>query len=483
MQQTAILNPEPSMLIESLRDIGYSFSSALADIIDNSITAKATKIDVFAINVKPFTVAVIDNGIGLSQEELMRSMRLGSTNPRQERVPDDLGRFGLGLKTASFSQCRKLTVVSRKNNETSGYTWDLDRVAKTNSWEIVSISELEEIPYFDNMYDEGTLVLWENVDRLTGETGSGRVNYERVVSEAADHLALVFHRFLSGELGTKRVSIRMNNLVLEPLDPFDSQNKATQRAPEETICPGVKMLSYTLPPRANYSSSLDYERIGLPGGHLKNQGVFLYRAKRLIIFGTWFNLAKKTALTQLSRVRIDIDTNQDEQWKIDVKKVSAQAPEIVRARLKALISTLGAPSKRIYKKRGLRLTSPAAFPTWNLVKDGDTTRYAINREHPVIASTLASFEKPNQKMIDAMLSLIESTFPKDSLFYEISSNEEGVEFPAISDDDLRQTAITFFSTIKQLGNSEEKAIAMMKYSEPFASEWDRTKRLLDIEEQ
>ena len=127
------LDPEPSILIESLRDIGYSFNSALADIIDNSITAEATDISVLAIPDDDFRIAVIDNGVGLSRDNLKRAMRLGSSDPRKERAQNDLGRFGLGLKTASFSQCRRLTVVSRNEGKTSAFTWDLDLVAKNKN--------------------------------------------------------------------------------------------------------------------------------------------------------------------------------------------------------------------------------------------------------------------------------------------------------------------------------------------------------------
>lgn len=152
MRNEIELTPEPAILIESLRDIGYSFDSALADIIDNSITAHARDIAVFALPIEDsFKVAIIDDGNGLSRQELLHAMRLGSANPRGERAIGDLGRFGLGLKTASFSQCRRLTVVSRQNNETAAFTWDLDTVVKDNSWSVLERKDFEQIFALDEL--------------------------------------------------------------------------------------------------------------------------------------------------------------------------------------------------------------------------------------------------------------------------------------------------------------------------------------------
>lgn len=233
------LAPEPGILVESLRDIGYSFNSALADVIDNSITACASRISVFALPVADsFKVAIIDDGNGLNRSDLLQAMRLGSADPREERAIGDLGRFGLGLKTASFSQCRRLTVVSRQHGEIAAFTWDLDTVVKENSWSVLERTDFDSIFAIDELPSTGTMVLWEKVDRLTGRNGSGKVDYERVISESQDYLSLVFHRFLSGERNTQKISISINGRALDPIDPFNIANEATQASPEEVVCPG-----------------------------------------------------------------------------------------------------------------------------------------------------------------------------------------------------------------------------------------------------
>ena len=477
------LEPEPRILIESLRDIGYSFNSALADIVDNSITANATEISIEAVPEDGFRVAIIDNGEGLSRDDLRQAMRLGSSDPRQERELNDLGRFGLGLKTASFSQCRRLTVASRKDHTTSAFTWDLDKVVESNEWAIQEHIFTDDIPCVGELGSSGTLVLWEKVDRLTGSRGSGKVDYARYISEAQDYLALVFHRFLAGEKGLKRISLKVNGLALEPIDPFNSKHAATQAGQVEVYGPGVTIQSFTLPHRSKYQTQKEYDKYGLDGGYLKNQGVYLYRGKRLILYGNWFGLAKKTALTQLTRVKIDIDSSQDELWKIDVKKVSAQIPEGVRERLKNLINAIGAPSKRTYRRRAVRLTSAEAYPGWTVVKKDDKRLYQINRDNPAIAGFLESLDEQDARAANAVLALIESSFPTESLYYDLAKNEEAIEFPQACEEDFAQLVRTFFVSLKSHGEDDETIVNIMRSIEPFDSRWDETKTVLKVEEQ
>lgn len=483
MSDEVVLEPEPSILIESLRDIGYSFESALADIVDNSITAEADDVQIFALPVDDFKVAIVDNGQGLSNNELLQAMKLGSTNPRDERKVNDLGRFGLGMKTASFSQCRRLTVVSKKEGEISAFTWDLDIVVRDNKWHVLERKDISNIPFIEHLGSTGTLIIWEKVDRLTGDRGSGRVNYERVISEAQDHLQLVFHRYLSGETGIKKMSMSVNGRPLIPLDPFNSTNKATQTLPVEQVAPGVSLQAYTLPHRSNYDSDQEYEKYGLPGGYLKNQGVYIYRAKRLIFYGTWFGLAKKTSLTQLSRVKIDIDNYQDEVWKIDVKKVSAQMPEAVRERVAALAQRIGAPSKKVYKRRGARLTSPDVYPIWVVERSDGKNTYRINRDHPAIASLLASSDENRLREINSVLSLVESSFPKEALYYDLSNNAESVSFPNLNKEDFKDNVVSFFAALSQAGKPDETILSIMGNMDIFANNWNGVLDALEISEE
>jgi hypothetical protein len=240
------------MLIESMRDIGYSLETALADIIDNSITAQARSIRLFAdtTSAQP-SLAILDDGEGMTEDELLAAMRPGSRNPLDTRDKEDLGRFGLGLKTASFSQCRKLTVASRKDGVTSCARWNLDEVARTNRWLVEFLDDTSGVPWIDELAGSGTLVLWEALDRLVeGDGSDARAAFVSRIDEAAEHLELVFHRFLAGERGVRKIAISLNGRQLRPFDPFHSSHPATQAGPIERIKSGgqeVEVQTFTLP--------------------------------------------------------------------------------------------------------------------------------------------------------------------------------------------------------------------------------------------
>ena len=224
-------------MIESLRDIGYSFESAVADIIDNSITAEATNINIyFDFQESKLFLAILDDGNGMNENELIEAMRPGSKNPLDERNKNDLGRFGLGLKTASFSQCRKLTVISSQNDKKNGAIWDLDYVAKTEDWtlQLIDTNELNDLYKFSELKSNGTLVIWENTDRIIDDTLQNiteEIIYEKM-NLVEKHVSLVFHRFLKG---SNKINIFINGKNIEPFDPFHTSHIATQELQEETI--------------------------------------------------------------------------------------------------------------------------------------------------------------------------------------------------------------------------------------------------------
>ena len=323
--------PRPSSLIESIRAIGYSLSTALADLVDNSIAAQAKTIQIFStLETSDLKVGILDDGVGLTEDKLLEAMRLGSRSPLEERAQSDLGRFGLGLKTASFSQCRMLTVVTRTNGTTASARWNLDHIAESGKWQVQVPDDLTSIPWTEHLGSSGTLVVWEDLGLRTdnGDSSRNTADFVRQMDEARSHLELVFHRYLSGEPGRRSVSIQMNNRSLEPFDPFHSRHPATIAGPEERIRVAdedVLVQAFTLPHHGKVTPS-EWERYGGPEGYLRNQGFYVYRERRLIIHGTWFGLARQTELTKLARVRIDMPNTLDGAWKIDVKKASAQLP-------------------------------------------------------------------------------------------------------------------------------------------------------------
>ena len=471
--------PRASMLIESMRDIGYTLETALADIIDNSITAKATSIRLFAntSDGEP-SLAIVDNGEGMDEETLLQAMRLGSQSPLDGRAESDLGRFGLGLKTASFSQCRRLTIISRKAGHCSCARWDLDYVAKTDNWLLQIPTSVKSVPWSEELGQTGTLVVWEILDRLADDTVEGRKHFVEKLDEAAEHLSLVFHRFLSGERGTKRISISLNDRNLEPVDPIPD-HLATSTSPLEKIrIKGreITVQAFILPHHEKVTPD-EWNRYAGRAGYFRNQGFYLYRAKRLIIHGTWFGLARQSELTKLARVRIDMPNDLDIDWKIDVKKSSATPPRQVRNRLRALVDKICVDSKRPYTKRGGKLASDSRLPVWQRHQDHNSIFYRLNPDHPVFTKFLECLPEDAQDTFQKILEMAGSSLPLEDLFNDVSGHPEQVKRQTVSPEALEHIVTTTFLQLFEAGLPKETIMEMMKAAEPFRSRWVMTEQI------
>jgi hypothetical protein len=388
------LPPSAASLTASLRDLGYSLETAVADLIDNSISADATEVKVFCDMSRNAPVLVIaDNGRGMTGEEVIGALRHGATDPRKKRGPKDLGRFGLGLKTASFSQCRRLTVVSTVNGNHAGGEWNLDEVEKTDDW-FISVLDSDEIasqPYIDVLDGTGTLIIWRDLDRLfEDETGRRRdeiVNEKLTIVER--HLSLVFHRFLAGEVkGRRKLTICINGHPITPFDPFCRKNEATQVLPEETVWvddEAISMQPYILPHHSRLSAS-EYDYYQGRSDFISNQGAYVYRNGRLMAWGDWFRMVPKGEATKLARVQIDFPNSLDEAWTIDIKKSRARPPHAVRERLRQIIAKIANRSVTVHRGRGQRLFQEDRAPLWERYADRGGICYEINAEHPLITS-------------------------------------------------------------------------------------------------
>ncbi len=467
------LMPRAAVMIEAMRDIGYSFDSAVADIIDNSIAAGAQNVDLrFGWEADIPWIAIMDDGCGMTREELLEAMRPGSRDPRLERSEQDLGRFGLGLKTASFSQCRELTVLTRKSDVLNGMRWDLDRVSKTNKWEITELShnELSEIPCELPPNRNGTLVLWQKIDRLelAGMGEFGHEAFNELMSAVRQHLARIFHRFLAGELGLKKIRIAINKTDIEPYDPFAELNIATQKFPLEVVRfrdSEVRIQAFVLPHHSKVSAK-EYERLAGPEGYLRNQGFYIYRNRRLIIWGSWFRLAKQEELTKLARVRIDISNNTDHHWGIDVKKARAHPPLIVKNRLKQVIDQIRLGAKRPYTQRGRVLIETNASPVWIRKIHNDRIEYVINDEHPILSELLNDLQTVERQRLRQMIRMFGQTFPAAAFFSDYSNTPKQLEF---EQPDLEVLLALAKMLIQANPNLDQKELATVLASmEPFS---------------
>ena len=416
MTTEILLPPRPDSLLQSMRDIGYSVETAVADLIDNSISAGASNIRIFWEPNVP-CIAIVDDGRGMSEGELIEAMRHGSSGLKEQRRADDLGRFGLGLKTASLSQCRRLTVVSSQGGVRYAVEWDLDLVESKAEWALLILNnDISSLPCIEYLKDDGTIVIWRDLDRLfEGEKGKIR---EDVVSEKFSdlrrHLSLVFHRFLSGKIAhRKKISIFINEHVVEAFDPFCSTHPATQKLPEETLkLDGrrIRIQPYILPHHSKLSKKeYDYYQ---DRGDLSEQGLYVYRAGRLMVWGKWLGLIPKGGASKLARIQIDFPNSLDKHWSIDIKKSDAKLPRRVRDRLRQLIDRICAGSRKVIEGKVKKpLFSNNPVPVWNRYADRDRIRYCVNREHPLVLHLRDNIEEEFLAGLDVFLESVESSLP------------------------------------------------------------------------
>jgi hypothetical protein len=439
------LPPSAASLSASMRDLGYSLETAIADIVDNSISANATLIDIVCnlSGAKP-SLAIIDNGRGMSGDEIIDAMRHGAVNPKEERGPKDLGRFGLGLKTASFSQCRTLTVISAKDGRVEGAVWSLDRIDALDDWmlSILDDDDLAANEYSVRLGQCGTVVVWTDLDRLfEDETGFRR---DEIVNEKLGiverHLSLVFHRFLSGEVkGRKKISITLNGHPVLPFDPFCRRNMATQILPEEVVYVGdiaVQMQPFILPHHSRLTAS-EYDFYQSRSDFISNQGAYIYRNGRLMAWGDWFRLIPKGEATKLARVQIDFPNCLDESWTIDIKKSRARPPHPVRERLRQIIAQISGRSTTVHRGRGKRLFEETTSPLWERFADHGGIRYGVNGQHPLIEALRAKLTRDDVRSINIILDSIAASLPVEMIYSDYSTSpREVAQSPENADEAL-----------------------------------------------
>jgi len=465
--------PDAASLMESMRSIGYSLDSALADLLDNSISANASQIDIEFRPSEDAYLAIIDDGEGMSSAELERAMRHGSQNPLTARGDTDLGRYGLGLKTASLSQCRCFTVVSKNDGVISACRWDLDVVAVRHSWTLLILdeSDIAQLPHIEELMQRtaGTIVLWQRLDRLN----AGESSFERAMGEkmfaAGEHLSLVFHRYITGEPGLKKVKISINKNPLDPVDPFLLAHRATQRMDEDVFKveqSKVSIKPFILP----HISKLSPEEMKTAGGReglRSQQGFYIYRRARLIIWGTWFRLARKDELSKLARVRVDIPNSLDHLWTLDIKKSAAHPPEAVRNNLSRTVERITGSSSRTIAFRGRTTPANDATPVWVEVKDRDGVRYDINRSHPAISGWMQSCRDSGIAGGDAVLKIIEASFPADGLYSNMAADKRPLFKGDHDAQEIRQLISDVANAVSGSESARRSLLQNIHLMEPF----------------
>lgn len=365
MSHSIELVPSAHRLVGSLRDIGYGFSTAVADLVDNSVEADATEVRIgFHFDGEHSSVIIADNGKGMSAEQLDEAMRYGSKRSYGER---DLGKFGLGLKTASLSQCRKLTVMSRQagQNILPAVRWDLGHVESTDRWEAIGL-EPDEIDSNVSALlrkSSGTVVVWEALDRvLRYKSPSGKSAKDAFIAlcrEAEEHLSMVFHRFLSNSSRRRLpLSIYLNGNLVEPWDPFARDERATKVLANQRIrfqhgemAVGVLVQPYILPNEMSFSSATARNAAAGPKKWNRQQGFYIYRNDRLIQSGGWNRLRAADEHTKLARIALDFGPEADDAFQVNIAKMQVQLPTEIRNDLSAIAQSVTAQANAEYRRK------------------------------------------------------------------------------------------------------------------------------------
>ncbi|HOW53716.1 MAG TPA: ATP-binding protein [Syntrophorhabdaceae bacterium] len=360
--------PSARRLIKSLRDMGYDFSSAIADLVDNSIEASASLVSIdIEFDGDDSWVRIADNGKGMTPVELKEAMRYGSDRNYEE---EDLGKFGLGLKTASLSQCQRLIVASRTNTERAditAYCWDLEHISKSDRWEIIALKKKGLSPTIRRPLKKtrGTVILWQRLDRILGyKQPYGEMARKRLLTmcrEVEEHLGMVFHRFLSGEVSKRKLKIMLNGNTIEPWDPFARQEKKTKALQpvvitleHEGVVGEVKLDPYVLPHQNDFSSPDAFKRSSGPANWNQQQGFYIYRADRLIQSGGWCRLRTLDEHTKLARIALSFSPMLDEAFKINVAKMRVQLPLQIREQAEHETKTVVKIAREVYNRPSSR---------------------------------------------------------------------------------------------------------------------------------
>lgn len=476
------LVPRAESLMGSMRSMGYSFESAVADVIDNSVSAGSACVRLLfpMRRDEDLAVGILDDGEGMSRDELFEAMRYGSADVEEVRSTHDLGRFGLGMKAASLSQCRILTVVSKRDGQLAAYEWNYNVIRERQEWVVLAYAdeELKALPYVDRLseQDHGTLVIWREFDLLAKAGGKSLYEVLDDLKETlAQYLGLIFHRYLSS-----RFAIYINHGRVSALDPFlESNPKTTDSFKEQTYeimdSRGGEQLIRVKPYILPYGNSLTRrdERLLGPTRELKaNQGFYIYRNKRLIVWGKWFGMKPRGELYKNARIRVDIPNTLDDIWGINIMKGKAVLPNSIKRRLSQVVEeTIGsAVNQQTY--RGRKSNPQNLDYIWNRIEErSGTYTYQVNRESPVYKMVRDRLCETDAACLEMLIAEIETNLPVQQIYIDKANNtlperrdDKGQDMP----ERLLQLSIATVDNLVEAGHPISEAIELLMHSEPFS---------------
>ena len=474
--------PEPVGMVASLSSLGYSLPDAVADLVDNSVSAKAGTIDVeFTWNGRSSWVAVVDDGRGMSEEALVTAMTVAARWSATDRTSTDLGRYGVGLKSASFSQCRLLTVCTAEaDGNWRSRTWDLDVIEQAGQWRLLRQPPVEAEKALEQLTagrSVGTIVLWHRLAgyrEITAADGKAQQQFYDEAEKVRSHLGLVFARFLTGSAA---LTLRVTGLAVEPWDPFLSSHPSVLHHPVENLpLEGhrVRVEAYLLPGLQRLTPA-EAERAGGPKGWLRQQGFYVYRRNRLILAGSWLGIRglRREEKYNLARIAVDIPVQTDAQWQVDVRKATVVPPVALRQHLQRIARTVRSSAAETVRNRGqiaARQRAENLSFAWNVRRHENTVQCRINRKHPMVQAVLRE-GGGDPANLRALLRLLEETVPVPALrvLHETDTADDPEPFggPGKATEEATRVAQRMFDVLVAQGRSPDEARQVIRTTQPF----------------
>lgn len=446
-------DPNPEYLIKSIAEQGYSLESSLADLMDNSVSANANNIEVLIkMEQEPFTLFVADNGNGMDEETLKASMQFPSNSPENERNISDLGRFGLGMKTASFSQTRCFTVLSRKKGTKnfSGRTWDVNHLKHVGNWQLI-VNTQEEITKLIQQYqllseghlnrfekfEANTIVVWNGLYKFENylEKDNRQAALKKQITEVtSDYLSLVFHRYM--ERKKNPLQIRINNNLIAPFNPFPTtvnDFRPIEFKQKHFSTDTIKIEGFVLPSRSIDESQSISIWTTKNRSLMDMEGIYIYRADRLIHFGGWNGLIKKAPRLQLARLRVDIGNSVDHLLHLNVAKSQIEIPHDLTTAFEKYIDELKTQAEREFFNRGIRRFSSNRkednVQLFERKASNKGTLLEVNGSFPILKSLMSELEKEQRTKLNLVIRMI------NTRINEIRQTHEEKEFVGIEEKD------------------------------------------------
>lgn len=449
-----------------MRSFGYSLNTAISDLIDNSITAKASNVWIdFEWDDEKTWISISDDGIGMDEEKLKNAMKIGSQSPLLPREKNDLGRFGLGLKSASFSQSQVMTVITKtESSDFFARTWDINFVQKEEEW-IMGVPDADEDKNLKKRLKKlksGTTVYLQELDGLDlTDKDTAKRHFFIKINELKEHLETYFHRFLS----KNNFKIIINDNELFPWDPF-LEGLSEELDSEEMHNDLISIKSYILPHKDSLKNKNDIEKRkkaeGIKGWQ-HQQGFYIYRNERLIVNGEWLGNENPLIDQQLGRIKVDIPNSLDREWEVDVMKSKITPKGNIRDSLDAIGKKTKTRASEVYRSRGKRNISIKEEIKRVWIPSGKnpdgSLKLKINRDHPLIKSIYC-------EDVELALKVIEDYVPRDQIAMDVSSNIESFGGQNIKEEELKNLINNLYKVFTEQGDTKEKALEKIKITEP-----------------